>query len=141
MVKESIAFWVTNMCNRNVSLADLNVTIPSYRSVNLLDKRHYSYNLQQLQKSQESGSLFTKRSIIAVRQVAPTVFKNDMPFLRESFIPTRERSVLEIKEQYYEELDMTDTDQKKMEEKFAEESIEDEFAELNETKPTTKVVI
>lgn len=133
MVKIAPTFWVTNTCNRNVSLTDLNLTIPAYRSVNLLDKKHYSYTLEQLQKSQEKGSLFLKRDRVAVRQIAPTVIKPDMPLLKETYIPTRERSTLQIKEEHYEELDVSDTDQKKKEEDFANEN--SEFAEMDEVKP------
>lgn len=135
MAKEDLYFWVTNMCNRNVSLADLNLTIPAYRSVNLLDKKHYSYNLEQLKKSQQKGSLFAKRNIISVRQIAPLIVKSEMPFLKESYMPTREKSVLEIKEEHYEELEATETDQKKKEEEFAKENAE--FAEMDEFKSFT----
>src|ERR1700757_2861428 len=98
MVKKATTFWVTNISNRNVSLTDLNLTIPAFRSVNLLDQKHYKYTLEQLQKSQESGSLFRKKSILFVRQVAPTVIKANVPFVQETYIPTREKSILEIKE-------------------------------------------
>jgi hypothetical protein len=140
MVKEAPAFWVTSMCNRNISLADLNVTIPAFRSVNLLDKRHYSYTLEQLQKSKENGSLFHKRNIVSVRQVAPALIKNDIPFLPESSFPSRERSVLVIKEEHYEELDLSDKDQKKKDEELMKEFMEDndEFAGTNDTKTTIK---
>jgi hypothetical protein len=141
MAKQVPTFWVTNMCNRNVSLADLNLTIPAYRTVNLLDGRHYSYTLEQLQKSQQKGSLFAKRTIVSVRKVAPDTIRSDMPVDRESHIPSRERSVLVIKETHYEELELSQTDQKKKEEEFAKESVDEEFAELNEVKPfiATKV--
>jgi hypothetical protein len=135
MKKEAITFWVTNMCDRNVSLADLNVTIPAFRSVNLLDNRHYYYTLEQLQKSQQSGSLFIKRRIISVRQSAPAIIKSEMPFLQEAYLPTRERSTLEIKEEHYEELEMTDMDQKKKEEEFAKEHAD--FAEIDDFRPFT----
>lgn len=141
MARQPPTFWVTNMCNRNVSLTDLNVTIPAFRTVNLMDKKHYSYTLEQLQKSQEKGSLFAKRAILSVRKVAPDVIKNEMPVSRDSHIPSRERSVLVIKETHYEELDVSDNDQKKKEEEYAKESADEEFADMNEVKPftTTKV--
>jgi hypothetical protein len=132
MAKEVPAFWVTNMCNRNVTLADLAVTIPAFRSVNLLDSKHYKYTLDQLQKSQKNGSLFAKRALIAVRQIAPTVIKDDTPLLVETYIHTRERSILEIKEQHYEELDVSDADQKKQEEEFAKDNAD--FAQMDEIK-------
>jgi hypothetical protein len=121
MAKPAPTFWITNLCNRNVSLADLNLTVPAFRSINLLDKRHYSYTMEQLEKSAENGSLFHKRDKLSVRQVPPTIIKVNMPFLEETYIPSRERSILSIKETHYEELDLPE-EQKKKEEQFADES-------------------
>lgn len=118
-------FWLTNLTHMNVSLADLNLTVKAFSSVNLLDKRHYSYTLEQLQKSAESGSLFKKRDRVVVRKVAPEILKANVPLLRETFIPTREKSVLVIKEEKYEELNISD-------EEFANQNAE--TAEMD-TKP------
>ena len=115
MKEEAITFWVTNISNRNVSLADLNLTIKAYASVNLLDMRHYQYKIEQLKTSVESGSIFKKRDKIIVRKVAPEVLKANVPLTRETFIPTRERSLLSIKEENYEELNVSD-------EEFAKEN-------------------
>jgi hypothetical protein len=103
-------FWVTNISARNVSLADLNLTIKAYSSVNLLDKRHYQYTAEQLTKSVESGSIWKKRDKIIVRKLEPEIFKANVPMTRETFIPSRERSVLVIKEEKYEELNVSDED-------------------------------
>lgn len=105
---KKISFWLTNLSNRNVSLADLNITIKAFSSVNLMDKRHYSYTLEELEKSVKSGSIFKKRKLFSVRKVPPTMLKMDMPVLHEAFIPSRERSVLVIKEECYEELSISD---------------------------------
>lgn len=104
------AFWVSNISNRNVSLADLNLTIRAMTSVNLLDVRHYSYTLQQLLTSAQSGSLFNKKDKIVIRQVAPQYKKAVIAFNKEGIIPSRERSVLSIKEEIYEELNISDED-------------------------------
>jgi hypothetical protein len=102
-------FWVTNISNMNVTLSDLALNIPAYRTVNLMDTRHYQYNLEQLQKSAESGSLFKKSNRIVVRKAALVIHKNSKPLIdRSTAIPSRERSVLEIKEEKYEELQITD---------------------------------
>lgn len=108
MKKEAPTFWVTNISARNVSLADLNLTINAYTSVNLLDCRHYDYTLEQLKKSVESGSIHHKRHSIKERVVAPEVLKVNVPFIHETFIPTRERSLYSIKEENYEELNVSD---------------------------------
>lgn len=110
-------FWITNICPRNVSLADLNLTVKAYSSINLLDKNHYSYTLDQIQKSIASGSIFNKRNKIVVRNVPPLTLKDGIPINKDSIIPSRERSVLSIKNENYDELKITDDE-------YAEENAE-----------------
>lgn len=64
-------FWVSNISDRNVTLRDLALSIKARSNVNLLDSRHYSFDLEQLQKSAESGSLYAKRHLLKVREVPP----------------------------------------------------------------------
>jgi hypothetical protein len=129
MKTEAPTFWLTNISNRNVSLTDLNLTVKAYSSINLLDQKHYKYNLNQLLKSAESGSLFKKRDKLVIRKVAPEILKANVPLNRETFIPSRERSLLVIKEENYEELNISD-------EQFAKENAD--IVELD-TKPLKKV--
>jgi hypothetical protein len=117
MTKDKQSFWITNISNRNVSLADLNLTVKAFSSVNLLDKKHYDYNLEQLNTSATKGSIFKKKDKIVVRQVAPEVIKMNVPFLKETYIPSRERSTYVIKDENYEELNISD-------EEFAAENAE-----------------
>jgi hypothetical protein len=107
---KKVSFWLTNLSNRNVSLADLNLTIKAFCTIDLMDSRHYYYNLEQLEKSAKSGSIYKKRKMLAVRKVAPTIFKVNIPMVEETFVPSRERSVLLIKEEHYEELSVSDED-------------------------------
>jgi hypothetical protein len=122
---KSPEFWLTNISNRDVSIADLNLTVRSFSSVNLLDKKHYSYTLEQLQASATSGSVFKKKHCLVVRKVAPETIKMNIPLAEETYIPTRERSVLEIHEEKYDELNVSD-------EQFANENAE--LAELDRKK-------
>lgn len=108
-------YWVTNISKMNVSLSDLNLTIKAFSSVNLLDKKHYSYTFEQLYKSTTEGSIAAKKDKILVRQNAPVPENKNMEFVKESFIPTRARSMYEIKEEVYEELNISD-------EQFADEN-------------------
>ena len=103
-----MSFWLTNISNRNVSLSDLNLTVRAFSSVNLMDNRHYSYTQEELDKSVKSGSLFKKRNLLKVRGVAPEIIKMNVSILNEALIPSRERSLLSIKEEYYEELSVSD---------------------------------
>jgi len=122
MKTEQPTFWLTNVSNRNVSLTDLNLTVKAYSSINLLDNKHYKYTLDQLQKSVESGSVFKKRNKLVVRKIAPEILRANMPLLRETFIPSRERSVFAIKEENYEELMVENENQKASDEQFARDN-------------------
>lgn len=111
-------FWVTNFSNRNVTLSDLAVTLPAFRTINLMDTKHYQYTMKQLETSAESGSLFIKRDKIFVRKEQVDIpqgryldimaVKNKTPINLQSTIPSRERSTLIIKEEKYEELQISD---------------------------------
>ncbi len=130
MKKETASFWVTNMSPRNVTLADLALNIRAFSTVNLMDKRHYKYTLEQLLKSQESGSLFKKRDKIAVRNVPPPdPEKTRIPFVESAVLPTRQRSLYQIEDQEYEELKVSEEDQKKQDEIYAKENAD--LAELD----------
>lgn len=102
-------FWVTNLSNRDVSLADLNLTIRAFTSVNLLGRR-YHYTLEQLEKSVASGSIFKKRDKIVKRLVPPQFIKMNVVDMSDANMPSRERSVLDVKEEKYEELMVSDED-------------------------------
>ena len=103
-------FWITNISNRNVTLSDLNVTVKAYSSINLLNNKHYSYSLDDLENSLTKGSIFKKRNFIFLRKNPPEIIKANVPLLSETYIPSRERSGVSIKEQKYEELSTTDED-------------------------------
>lgn len=109
-MKKNNVLWVTNICNRNVTLSDLNLTIKAYSSINLLDKKHYNYTLEQVNKSVSNGSIFNKRNKIVVRTFPPNYEKENKIKESNNFISSRERSVYSIKEEYYEELDISDDD-------------------------------
>lgn len=113
-------YWVVNISDRNVSLADLNLTIPAFRSMNLLDKRHHKYTWEQLEKSRQQGSIFKKSDKIKLRGSPPEIVKNSVPISFNSTTPTRQRSVMVIEEKTFEELQVLE--QKQQEEKYAEEN-------------------
>lgn len=111
-------FWIINITKLNISLADLNVTIKPYSSINLLDIKHYSLTKDQLDKSLKSGSLYNKRDKVKLRNGSPKVNKINL-VMSKDIMPTRERSLYNIKEEYYEELNLDD-------DKYMEESVEEE---------------
>ena len=130
------AFWVTNISPRNVTLADLALNIRAFSTVNLLDKRHYAYTLEQLLKSKESGSLYNKRHLVKPRDVPPPeIEKLTLPIQREAVMPSRERSVLVIEEKEYIELKMAEESDAKEAQMKMDEELARESAELEEDVP------
>lgn len=103
-------FWVTNISNRDVSLGDLNISIKSMTSVDLLDKQRYPHlTLTILQNSEQSGSLFKKRDKLRHRKVPPPESKKEKIQVQlNAYIPSRQHSDLEIKQETYEELNIID---------------------------------
>lgn len=107
--EEKDSFWVTNISKRDVSLADLNLTIRAFTSVNLLDNKHFFYSKEQLDKSSKSGSIFKKSDKIIVRKVAPEIQKPHNITTAQSFFVSKKRSGVEVIPVKYEELDIPDT--------------------------------
>lgn len=110
-------FWIVNISNRNVMLADLALSVPAGRSMNLLDQKHFSYTLEQLQKSVQSGSIFAKSDKIKVRNVPPKPEILPGIYVMNEPRGSRPRSLVAIEEKHYEELQISD-------EKYAEEAAE-----------------
>ncbi len=103
-MKNKPTFWITNISKTNVSLSDLNITVRAGSSVNLLDNRHYSFELSQLEKSHREGSIYRNRKKIRKREGAPEIINLTIPLNTETFIPSREKSIYVIEEKHYEEL-------------------------------------
>ena len=109
MQKKNKSFWVTNISKMNVSLSDLNLTIKAMTTVNLLDSKHYYLTEDQLNKSAKSGSLFKKRDRVVVREVEPKIKKPHHILIEEdNSVPSRDRSLVSVKQEKYEELNISD---------------------------------
>lgn len=111
MAKE-FEFWISNVSNKNVTLADLRLSIPARSHMNLLKKGHFYYTIEQLEASATSGSLYNKRNIIKVRKVAPEEpkVKPGKYIANQLIIPSKHKywSQVKIKEEHYEELDISE---------------------------------
>jgi hypothetical protein len=105
--KKKYEFWITNISqDRDVSLADLRLTIRKGENRNLLDSRHYDYTVEQLEKSAESGSIKAKSHYIKVRRVRPR--RVVMPGLYTSTrgrVVEKLRTNVEIDVKSFDELD------------------------------------
>jgi len=118
-------FWVTNIArDRDVSLGDLRLTIRVGETRNLLDSRHYTYTLEQLQKSAESGSIKAKSQWIKVRDLPPKravrIGRYDLSKAARYAGPLRNK--IDVEAPKFEELDFLDD--KSVQEKFAADDAE-----------------
>lgn len=104
---KSHEFWVVNLSDKNVSLRDLAITIPAHSNKNLLGKKS-QYTLEQLLASVESGSIFAKRDKIKVRNVPPQIPVPPGIYIMKEIRTGPIRSLVEIKEPKYVELDFSD---------------------------------
>lgn len=113
MKKEAPSFWITNLSNHDVALYDLGLTIRAWSSINLLDHKHYPHLTQAIaEKSEISGSIFKRRNTIIHRKVPPTSNKTfSISIDQSAVIPTRQHSIVEIKEEKYEELNIVEEDE------------------------------
>jgi hypothetical protein len=110
---------------KDISLADLRLTLRSGRSVNLLDKDHYSYTLEQLQESAKSGSIHKKSYAVKIREVAPRPKTHRVDIQNKRAVLKPARNKVEVEKKYYEELDFDD--ERAAEEQFATEAAEAAF--------------
>lgn len=109
MDKKEPELWITNISKKNVTLRDLNISIPAMRSINLLGKNN-RFNLELVEKSISSGSIFAKRDKIKVRRVAPFDEKKVLEVSKEPLY-TADNVLLSqvvIDNPHYEELSMSD---------------------------------
>jgi hypothetical protein len=112
-------FWITNLTNRDVALADLRLTVPAFRSINILDPRHYHLSVEQIETSLKNGSLFRRKGIIVVRDVPPKEPVKPGVYVYKGPLPGRrfERPIRQVEDKQYEELQVST-------EKFAAENVD-----------------
>lgn len=109
MGKKEPELWITNISKKNVTLRDLNMSIPAMRSINLISKNN-RFNLELVERSISSGSIFAKRDKIKVRRVAPFDEKKVLEVSKEPLY-TADNVLLSqvvIDNPHYEELSMSD---------------------------------
>ena len=95
-------WWITNISNKNVTLADLALIVKAGCSLNLLDKKHFSYDIDVLEKSRSQGSIFKKRDKIKVGITHQQIHKDIKYELSNQKIQTKLRSVVKIDEFEYD---------------------------------------
>jgi hypothetical protein len=117
-------FWITNVSKHLISIGDLGILLQPHQSVNLLDRKHYSFTEEQIQASITSGSLHKRSDKIFVRKLPPqTIYKgpSKINLEEEGSYPSKIRSLLEHKEFNYEEYQISDDEYAKENADSAEE--------------------
>ena len=116
-------FWVTNIHQKkDISLGDLRLTIRKGETRNLLDARHYTYTLEQLENSADSGSIYAKSRWIKIRNLPPRYPVQPGRYtLSQKGRWSVARPHKDIEAPKFEELDFDDAEKhlKEVEEKFA----------------------
>lgn len=108
--------WITNISrDQDISLGDLRLTVRSGQSINLLSKKKngkpcYTLTRELIEKSIASGSIFKKRNVIKVRNVAPIVFSNriDVAEVSDKSSTYLKRKPTEIEIPDYPDLELDD---------------------------------
>jgi hypothetical protein len=99
--------WVRNITNINLVINDMGCTISPYKTVDILDYLHSYLTPENVQKSIDSGDLryFADKKMLVIRQSEPEAEKPRTLEISKASFPNKQRSILEIEEKYYKELD------------------------------------
>jgi hypothetical protein len=136
VVKKDEEFWVTNISrNQDIRAGDLRLTFRHGKSVNLFAKGKngkFLYNLtkEDIEKSKESGSLFKKRHLLKIRQVAPVILNHriDVAQYLDKDTSRMKRKASEIEVLEFPDLDFEDdSDDNISVEQFAAENADVDF--------------
>lgn len=103
------SFFVINISDRNVCLSDLALTIPAGRCYDLLND-NFSFSIEQLRTSMESGSLYKKRDKIKIGKGRPKTIEAEKHKVSEYPIVTRNHSAVKVGEPVFEDLAVSDDD-------------------------------
>jgi len=123
--------WLTNICmKKDISIADLGVIVRAGKSINILDEKHYKISEEKIKKSLESGSLFSRRNFIKIRESAPMSFSNNIEISNDSrkYIKPL-RNAAKIESESYDDLDISDMTEEEIREE--EERLAKEIADLD----------
>lgn len=131
--KKPEELWITNISRiKDVNISDLCITIKSGKSINLLGttihgRLKYNITKEQIEKSINTGSIYTRRDIIRIRKVPPVIFNIKIDIANTTSLQSsrfaRKRAEIEVPN--YPDLDVEESSQ----EEFAAENADFEFAD------------
>lgn len=103
----SKSIWITNISNKDIHISDLGLVIKSYSSIKLLNNSRLPLAEEQILKSINSGVISKKKELI-IGNNTPNQIVVQKKEISTNTIPDRSRSLKEIKEEKYEELNLSD---------------------------------
>lgn len=117
-------FWIINITNKVIIIGDLNLEIGPFKTLNLMDSKHFSYTYKMLEESKTNGSLYKKRNVIKIitkplEKKSNNILINYHTYDKENkvwsfdtkgIMPSRKKSIYEITQEKYEELNVSDED-------------------------------
>jgi hypothetical protein len=110
--------WLTNITKYKIVLGDLKFTLQPRQTIDILDDKHSNYTVEEVQKSISSGSISKKlNKSIYVRTSKPEPKRERKIKISEISYPYKSRSIVEVEEPNYDELEIEFSD-----EEYAEEN-------------------
>lgn len=103
--------WVTNLTKAKLSIRDIGYVLEPYKTIDILDYLHSRLTPEKVQKSIETGDIkyFYNKQMLLFRQSAPEPEKPRTLEMSKASFPNKNRSVIELEEKYYKELDFDNT--------------------------------
>ena len=108
----------------NVVVDDIGYVLYPYKTKDVLDYLYSNLTPEKVQKSIDSGDIkrYSDKNMLLVRQSAPEPERERTLELAKASFPNKARSLLELEEKHYQELDFDSTFVS--DEEFVEKTIE-----------------
>ena len=116
--------WITNISKMNIVVDDIGYVLYPYKTKDVLDYMYSNLTPEKVQKSIESGDIrrLSDKNMLLVRESAPEVERERTLEMTKASFPNKARSLLELEEKHYQELDFDSTFVS--DEEFVEKTIE-----------------
>ena len=100
--------WITNISKKDIMIHQFGIKIPSFKSIDLLELKA-AFNIKDIENSINDGELNKLKKYIRIRFDRPTSLLPKKFLERSTSSPNRPtRQELEIVEENYEELNLSD---------------------------------
>lgn len=138
-IKEKELWLINTSVDRDVSVGDLRITVRRGARVNLLSK-HYQFTKEQIDASMQTGSIFKKRHVLAVREMLPK--RGSLNLIKEVAKPRMLKPLRNPQQStaapYFRELDVEDDFMGMSDEQYAAEQADLESLDRQPALPVDK---